>query len=185
MKKVTIRMEGSMVAFIGAQLTCDELNRETVQSYSYISELDDDGFIDNDTCSWLVFLKTLDSLTATDENGEVMDIAKKKGKYVKTTTFIKETLGTNERFVFQPVTENTDRYEYTIELADDEEFDPKKLQLVKSDYEVDFLPYGILAEYIMYDGKKICTDSYYEYEEEYKACYLYTGSYTWPAGHQW
>ena len=31
---------------------------------------------------------------------------------------------------------------FEIELSDDEEFDQKKLQLVKSDYEVDFLPYG-------------------------------------------
>lgn len=185
MKKVSIRMKGSMVAFIAAQLTCDELNRATVHSYSYISELDDDGFIDNDTCHWMVFLKTLDNLTAVEENGEEMDITKNKGKYVKTNSFFKETLGTNERFVFQPVVEDEDTFVYTIELEDGEEFDPKKLQLVKSDYEVNFLPYGILAEYIMYDGKKIYTDSYYEYEDEYKGCYLYTGPYDWPAGHQW
>lgn len=185
MKKIKIRMEGEMVAFIAAQLTCDELNRETVHSYSYISELDDDGFIDNDTCHWMVFLKTLDSLTAVTENGEEMDITKKKGKYIKSDSYFKETIGTNERFVFQPVAEDEDRYLYEIELQDDEEFDPKKLQLVKSDYEVNFLPYGIITEYIMYDGKKVEMTNYYEYEEEYADCYLYTGPYDWPAGCQW
>jgi hypothetical protein len=185
MKKVIIRMKGSMVAFIGAQLTCDELNRETVHSYSYISELDDDGFIDNDTCTWLVFLKTLDVLTYSENKGEHIVITKNKGKYINTDSYFKETLGTNERFVFQPVTEDKDLFVYTIELEDDEEFDPKKLQLVNSAYEVNFLPYGIIVDYIMYDGKKIYTDSYYEYEEEHKACYLYTGPDDWPVGHQW
>ena len=184
MKKIKIRMEGEMVAFIAAQLTCDELNRATVHSYSYISELDDDGFIDNDTCRWMVFLKTLNSMTA-EVDGEEIDIAKKKGKYIKSDSYFKETIGTNERFVFQPIVYDEDRYTYEIELQDDEEFDPKKVQLVKSDYEVNFLPYGIITEYIMYDGKKVNLIDYYEYEEEHKGCYLYTGPYDWPGGCQW
>ena len=61
-------------------------------------------------------------------------------------------------FIFQLFDDNEYEYNYEIELEDDEEFDPKKLQLVKSDYEVSFLPYGIIVDYIMYDGKKIPWD---------------------------
>lgn len=184
MKKVVIRMEGNLIAFLAAQLTCDELTRDEVRGYSYISELDDDGYIDNDTLSWLAFLKTLDSLEIVVEGGENIDIAKKKGKYIKTGSFIKETIGNNERFVFQHAVDSTDVFRYEIELQDDEEFDPKKLQLVKSDYEVNFLPYGIIVDYIMYDGKKVYTCSDYEFEEEYEDCYLYEGFDNW-YGLQW
>ena len=44
---------------------------------------------------------------------------------------------------------------FCIELEDDEVFDPKQLQLVKSDYEVEFLPYGIVSNHIVYKGKEI------------------------------
>jgi hypothetical protein len=63
--------------------------------------------------------------------------------------------------------------EYDIELEDDEEFDPKKLQLVKSDYEVSFLPYGIITDYIIYDGKRIDYIDFFECDEKYPESFIY------------
>jgi hypothetical protein len=51
-------------------------------------------------------------------------------------------------------------------MEDDEEFDPKKLQLIKSDYEVEFLPYGIVTDTIVYDGKEILMDNETEYKDK-------------------
>ena len=57
--------------------------------------------------------------------------------------------------------------QYEIEVTGD--FDPKKLQLIKSDYEFNGMPYFILAEDIMYDGVKyhISQDSYDTIDESY------------------
>ncbi len=49
---------------------------------------------------------------------------------------------------------------FLITLNDDEEFDAKKLQLVKTDYELGFLPYGILTDIIMYDGEVVISEGW-------------------------
>ena len=60
---------------------------------------------------------------------------------------------------------------YTIELNDDEEFDSRKLQLVKSDYEFSFLPYGIVSEYLMYNGVEIGRDDDQEWYRIREECF--------------
>lgn len=93
------------------------------------------------------------------ENEEGINITKKKGKYIKTTTFFKES-GVISPFVWGCDSFRNYHFVYEIEIEDDEEFDPSKLQLIKSDYELEIFPYAIIPE-ISYNGKK-----YYYINEE-------------------
>lgn len=88
------------------------------------------------------------------------NLIKKKGKYVKTVEYF-HNLFAEDSGCPLPVEIHTrhsndgESLDYYIELNDDEEFDIKKVQLIKSDYEIDIFPYFILAEKILYDGKEI------------------------------
>lgn len=95
------------------------------------------------------------------------NVVKKKGKYVKTKEYFHELFKKNGdhplpveihyRFYYKQ------ELDYIIELEDDEEFDIKKVQLVKSEYECEHFPYFILCEKILYDGKDVYNDELTEY----------------------
>ena len=108
------------------------------------------------TCGW----DRLESLKVDD--GEE-NLIKKKGKYVKTKEFFHEKMGPESDHPL-PVEVHARTYcnveiEYNIELEDDEEFDIKKVQLLKSiEFDTTELPYFIVADYILYDGKKVKTE---------------------------
>ena len=93
------------------------------------------------------------------DDNEDENLVKKKGKYVKTRDYFHDLFDKegehplpvkiHYRYYYQQ------ELEYIIELQDDEEFDIKKVQLIKSDYEVALFPYFILCDKILYDGKEI------------------------------
>ena len=96
------------------------------------------------------------------------NVVKKKGKYVKTKEYFHDLFDKDGDHPL-PVIVHSRGYsnqelEYIIRLEDDEEFDIKKVQLVKSDYETQLFPYFILCTYILYDGKEIYN---YDYSDEY------------------
>ena len=102
-------------------------------------------------------------------NGE--DITKKKGKYIKTYPFTKDIV---EGFECDPEAknmlyrkaDNDDDWDFEFEFeipVSPQEFDPKKLQLIKSDYEFNEVPYAILADVIIYDGKEYRTEDDFDY----------------------
>lgn len=75
-----------------------------------------------------------------------------------------------------PVDIKIERYDidnltFEIPISDGDVFEPSKLQLIKSDYEFEFLPYAIDVYHVIYDGKPIetqcefdfCLDSYDDY----------------------
>lgn len=69
---------------------------------------------------------------------------------------------------------------YTVELEDGEEFDIKKLQLIKSQYEAAAIPFWIIADYIYYDNHKVEADPSLwdlgidgKYHDKYKIKSLY------------
>lgn len=102
------------------------------------------------------------------------DITKKKGKYVKSKFIreqIKDELGDEILFDYCPDMD----FEYEFEIEHEGEFNPKQIQLIKSDYEFDNLPYGILANKILYDGKEIDTSA----EEEDLVIKFYTLKMKW------
>ena len=97
----------------------------------------------------------LDKMTVNDGEENVI---KQKGKYIKTKEYLHEKFREDGDHPL-PVECHVRTYynqevSYYIELEDDEEFDIKKLQMLKSDYECDAYPYLIVGDYIMYDGKK-------------------------------
>lgn len=93
------------------------------------------------------------------DDNEAENLVKKKGKYVKTKEHFHELFKEDGDHPL-PVEVHYRWYynqelDYVIELEDDKEFDIKKVQLVKSDYECALFPYFILCDHILYDGKEI------------------------------
>lgn len=145
MKEVKVRIVGDL-------LIVDYCSKKVMD------EAEDDGF--DKFCSNYYVTGAWDKIEAlyVDDNEEE-NLVKKKGKYVKTREFFHDLFSEDGEHPL-PVEVHYRCYdgkeiEYIIELEDDEEFDIKKVQLVKSDYEVDLFPYFILCEKILYDGKEI------------------------------
>lgn len=94
-------------------------------------------------------------------NGE--DITKQKGKYLIVDDVVKNQIGLEDHplpIEFRFVRE----VDFSAELdLDVDDFDPKKLQLRKSIYELQNIPFAIDALNISYDGKIYQLD----YEDEY------------------
>ena len=150
MKKVKIRIKGDLL----------------VLDYCNV-ELD---FLDNYycTCAW-------NSIEEMYVNDDEENVVKKKGKYVKTKEYFHDLFSEDGDHPL-PVECHTKIYEnvyadYEIRLEDDEEFDIKKVQLVKSDYECDAFPYFIIACHILYDGKEVITYDLDEFCPEEKMYY--------------
>ena len=83
------------------------------------------------------------------------DITKEIGEYVIDNNYIKDCYRVErwEDADYFRMYNQTFRFEfrYNIDIPE-EEFDPKKLQLIKT-YELSFLPYGIMQD-ILYDGSQ-------------------------------
>ena len=111
----------------------------------------------------------------TYEFDDYENLVNKKGKYIKTLEYFHDLFREDGEHSL-PVKLHIRGFvhqsgDYIIELEDDEEFDIKKVQLVKSDYEVEVFPYFIIADYILYNGKEIYNDgSFDDYDVESK-CY--------------
>ena len=111
-----------------------------------------------DECYYDFFI--LGSITVY-ANGE--NITKKKGKYVivenMITDWIKEKYDTPA--LVKQLTDNA-KIHTEVEI-DVDEFDPKKLQLRKSTYELEEVPYAIDGHHILYDGELIELEVMYDY----------------------
>lgn len=91
---------------------------------------------------------------ALEVDGE--DITKKKGKYLKQkfvhSYMTPDTSGTVEFLIVN----KTFDFEFTFDIpVEDDEFNPKLIQLIKSDYEIEGIPYYIVTDKILYDGKEV------------------------------
>lgn len=113
------------------------------------------------TCGWSkidsIYVNPDDPYSDDNEN-----VTKQKGKYVKTKEYFHD-LFSEDGYHPLPVEVHERDFSditlcYIIELEDDEEFDIKQLQLIKSDYECLNIPYFILAEKILYKGKEVEVD---------------------------
>ena len=138
-------------------------------------EIDLDDFYTLEEEGWLNcelneigFLLDLEGVYVGGEMfSEEEDITKSKGKYIKRTDVLKKDCKLTPPFYVRCINGGTEIVNtFCIELEDDEEFDPKQLQLVKSDYEVEFLPYGIVSDTIVYKGKEIVMDNEVEYRDK-------------------
>lgn len=170
MKTITVRLEGHVEVFIMEKTGV--LDAERIAAYDYMTDLEEDGMVDENMIE-VAFMKDIESLTYSVDDGEYVDIVK-KGKYIVSNDYLKRTYGLEMPFVVQHSDSCYADFEYVIELNDDEEFDQMKLQLEKSNYEVGWLPYGIITNHVMYDNRMIynqlekCFDIYAE-----SGCFLY------------
>jgi hypothetical protein len=160
MKTIFIKLVGDGVFLCTDQINDPETNLELLgdERINYFDAVDEE-YVTGEWREYLLFLENLrvyqydDYDEASDwDNEEGINITKKKGKYIKSKTFFKES-GVISPFVFGVGQFKNLHLVYEIEIEDDEEFDPSKLQLIKSDYELEIFPYAIIPE-ISYNGKK-------------------------------
>lgn len=185
MKTIKVTLTGHCEVFRVAEPIVD-ITSDAVESYDYMDDMSNDGMVGEDIIE-LSFIKNIGRLTWREYNGEQDEEDRefgepleneepivKKGKYVKTGEHFAEFV--KEPFVVQRCDSTYAEFDYLIELDDNEEFDPMKLQLIKSDYEVEFLPYGIITGCIMYDGRAIPTDTETGFDIYAESgCFLYEG----------
>lgn len=178
MKTVVIAVTGNGRSFIFKNLKDTTIDISDYDGNS-LESLEEEGLLVGKCYDPDIIISDIKVVIRNDE-GEDIDITKKKGKYIISETYFKE-MGLIVPHFAQ--VKNLNEYiicEYEIQLNDDEEFDPKKLQLVKSNYEYEFLPYGIMTEYIVYDGKKFgydTVDSITDDRGDHEPCF-YTGDYS-------
>ena len=131
------------------------------------NSLEDEGSLDGDL-NEIGFMLDLEGVyVGNEEWSEDEDITKLKGKYIKRTDVLKKDYKLNPPFYVRCINGNTEIVNtFCVELEDNEEFDPKQLQLIKSDYEVEFLPYGIVSDTIIYKDKEIFLNNYPEYRDK-------------------
>lgn len=147
MKQVKITIEGTMLMCEYASFAGVLMNEEYDFDSTYYS-----------TNGW----EKLEALYVNDDRSE--NLIKKKGKYIKAYDYFHDLFseeGDHPLPVEVHLSDSPDGggeiigLDYIIELEDDEEFDIKKVQLIKSDYEIECCPYFILAEKIKYNGKDV------------------------------
>jgi hypothetical protein len=165
MKKVKVTIEGTL-------LMCE---------YCSKSLIEEDGDFYSEYYAVNGWDK-LDALYINDDESE--NLIKKKGKYVKVYDYFHELFSEDGDHPL-PVEMHTrtsygnDKLSYEIDLEYDEDFDIKKLQLIKSDYEIECCPYFVVAEKILYNGKECfltdeSQDDYSDYGIEGRYCDEYT-----------
>ena len=155
MKKVKVTIEGTI-------LICEYASEQAMES--------EEGGFDSVyymTLGW----DTLKGLYIDEDEGE--NLIKKKGKYHKSYEYFHNLFSEDGEHplpveVHLRSSSYDEKFDYIIDLEDSEEFDIKKLQLIKSDYEIEPCPYFIVAEKIMYDGKEFSlTDESWDVYSEY------------------
>lgn len=167
MKKVYVTLKTKGDVYWMENLTEVPTDLDMIDLSMELYELEDEGWLCGDLYEVPLGLEDVEVYVGDDPNEEGEDITKKKGKYLKTKEYFSKVLGLKAPFYVRCINigcEVTGVYE--IELQDDEEFDPKKLQLLKSDYELLFIPYGIIMDYVYYDGKKIVNEVDTEYRDK-------------------
>lgn len=173
MKEIIVRLTGHTEVFlIEHTVNGIELDAERFESYDYMRDLEDDGLVDEDMRE-IAFLKEIDELSYSTD-GETWTPITKKGKYIRSKNYLAAVCHVEPPYAVQHSDSCWADFEYRIELEDDEEFDPMKLNLDKCDYEAAWLPYGIITEYVWYDYRMItnrlekCFDEFAE-----SGCFLY------------
>lgn len=106
----------------------------------------------------------IESLTVNDGDE---NLVKKKGKYSINPNLLRDMINPLPAEIHY---RNYYEQELEYEIEHEEPFDIKKLQIEKSTYEFDEIPFFICADYVLYDGKKFYNYDIGDYEVESK-CY--------------
>lgn len=162
MKSVKIRIKGDLVIL---DYCSKKMMEDSVDGEEYNDEYD--VFFSNfyTTGAW----DKIEALYVDDD--EDNNLVKQKGKYVKTKEYFHNLFNEDSDHPL-PVEVHYRYYysqelEYVIKLEDDEEFDLKKVQLIKEDYTCSEFPYFILCSKILYDGKEVLANDEFNDWTEY------------------
>ena len=164
MKTIFVTLKGKGPVFWMENLN-DDVTPYDVDLSMSLSELEDDGILDGDMYELPFALEDIQVLytegevpvSNVDDNGAI-DITKEKGKYLLVNDLFSNHYQFNAPFYVEQFNYCGLQEHFVIELEDDEEFDPKKLQLIKSDYELEFLPFAISMGVVLYNGKLITAE---------------------------
>ena len=157
MKTVFVTVKGQGPVFWMENLN-DGVEPSEIDTSMSLFDLEDEGLVDGDLFELPFILEDVEVFYTEGsepvwniEDG--IDITKKKGKYLLINDLLSERCKLKSPFYVDQINYCVINEAFMIELEDDEEFDPKKLQLIKSDYEVQFLPFGITTYAVVYNGK--------------------------------
>lgn len=117
-------------------------------------------FDDTEEYDFVFILESLQVLQKV--NDEWVDITEQKGKYIK-SKFIREEI--KNYLPYELMLQHSGNgwdIDFEFDIEHEGEFNPKLLQLIKSDHEFDTLPEGINAYSVMYDGEEFSANDYLE-----------------------
>lgn len=158
----------------------DGVTVDEVDANKCIFDLEEEELLDNDLNEVAMIVEDVEVLYTEneepvwniDDEGAV-DITKKKGKYLLVNNFFSKCRRLIAPFYVDQVNYCEQVNSFEIKLEDDEEFDPKKLQLIKSDYELQFLPFGIVSNGVVYNDKVVWADPEDGYDDKYSQRFIY------------
>ena len=191
MKTVIVKLCGQcdvvLIKYAGGEEIPTDLTSADVEQYAYIDDLEELGFCDE--IHGAFYMLEYDRLTWEDvtncddyysrEEGVMYPNEQpitQMGKEIATWSYIKDYINYGDDcFAFQLADNVYGEFVFEIQLADNEDFDPKKLQLIWAAHEIRVVDYGYVADRIMYDGKEYCHMTDYPQFDSYKysGCYLY------------
>ena len=158
----------------------DGVTVDEVDANKCIFDLEEEGLLDNDLNEVAMIVEDVEVLYTEneepvwniDDDGAV-DVTSKKGKYLLVNNFFSKCRRLIAPFYVDQVNYCEQVNSFEIKLEDDEEFDPKKLQLIKSDYELQFLPFGIVSNGVVYNDKVVWADPKDGYDDKYSQRFIY------------
>ena len=116
------------------------------------------SLIDEDNDFWDIYYETFGFNTVNEihVDDSLDNIITQKGKYANSKTYFHELFSGSHQLPVEVKTTCDDfGYEVKYEIEVFGDFDPSKLQLVKStELSKSGIPYFIIGEYILYDGKR-------------------------------
>jgi hypothetical protein len=172
MKNVIVTLKGTGPVFWMEGIN-EGVDLDSIDLSNSFRELEEEEILDYNLNEPAIILEDVevlyteneDPVESVDDEGAV-DVTSKKGKYIFVDNYFSDFLSLKCPIWAQQINMGEIISTFHIEMEHDEEFDPKKLQLIKSDYEVKFLPYGVVSSLIVYDGK--CYKSDYGHGHEDK-----------------
>lgn len=182
MKTIRIKLCGNFDVVLCKDASDVELTAEEIEKYEFIEELEEAGLTEE--TDGFFYMSEYDSLTWADvTDGDDEECSNETpitetGESIFVWDYLKDSQ-LHTPFVFQHADSTYGEFEFFIELKDEEEFDPKKLQLIWAGLEVHVVNASYVADCIVYDGKKIIIGGDYPEFDNFavSSCCLYNDEY--------